>query len=543
MASEHLLMCHQTSRRTWSKSKTHVGHHHGAPQASSKPLQEKPPFPVSTSTKNKLSAFQFTSVDSTFDSKAKSKSGNDVINLVSSDNGQENQQVAPNRPSKTPVRKPHIDMEAESNVLPELKASDVPVTPAGRLALLDLVGMGDATVTEQDVSPEERLLWDHNKDIIHSSASNYGGARRVRKRARSSSPVGSSPATISRKKFETQRTPVDPGSDLWGRFSLIGSASHNSHAQNTSFQSNMLYTSSPQPNKEVTTPRSLAGFRRANSCGNQFPKRRRIGHTDDVFTDSPVAGPSKLSVLIERVQEHLTQPSKSTTPSGSLNSYSPSLIGIPASPEEGDSRLDIQDPMKPAAATVPSNPYHAQDAIVRVSGHRTAASSDYGDDDMDESLLDVVNDQSAQPILSTNHADARMDQPHPITNSNTHTTSPKSSIRRNVAVQPPIFEDDDDEFDDSDVEMFAADLEVLASKYDTPSVSGQTLQGQQKSQHISTDSCGAVAGVQANVIDDSDDEFGSDGLDDSDLAAAELSATQSIQQSTSGLLPVRYRYP
>lgn len=41
---------------------------------------------------------------------------------------------------------------------------------------------------------------------------------------------------------------------------------------------------------------------------------------------------------------------------------------------------------------------------------------------------------------------------------------------------------------------------------------------------------------------DSDDEFGDDGVDDSDLQAAEVAATQSIQQKANGLLPVRTRY-
>jgi hypothetical protein len=42
---------------------------------------------------------------------------------------------------------------------------------------------------------------------------------------------------------------------------------------------------------------------------------------------------------------------------------------------------------------------------------------------------------------------------------------------------------------------------------------------------------------------DSDDEFGDDGLDDFDLQAAEVAATQSIQQTANSLLPVRTRYP
>lgn len=48
------------------------------------------------------------------------------------------------------------------------------------------------------------------------------------------------------------------------------------------------------------------------------------------------------------------------------------------------------------------------------------------------------------------------------------------------------------------------------------------------------------AGVVSNA--DSDDEFGDNGLDDSDLEAAEAAATQTMQQNGNGLLPVRTRY-
>jgi hypothetical protein len=48
------------------------------------------------------------------------------------------------------------------------------------------------------------------------------------------------------------------------------------------------------------------------------------------------------------------------------------------------------------------------------------------------------------------------------------------------------------------------------------------------------------AGVVSNV--DSDDEFGDTGLDDSDLEAAEAAATQTMERTGNGLLPVRTRY-
>lgn len=472
-----------------------------------------------------------------------SNNGTDIISLVSSEEGQENRHLEQYKNSKTPIKKMSTALEGEGLSLPELNSKDVPITPAGRLALLDLIGMGDMNTSEQDVSPEERLEWDHNKDMIHSSASNYSGVRRVRKRARSSSPVSASPASISRRKFETQKTPVDPGSDLWGRFLHHESITNSAHAQQPPLHPSTLYTSSPQPIKESATPRSVAGFRRANSCGNQFPKRRRIGHPDDVFTDGPTAGPSKLSVLIEKVQEQLTQPSKTTTPSSSPRGAPKSVIHGSKVFEDEAHLLRDDSSNSVFALSKPHDVPSLQKSPQRTSGHNSSSSSDYGGDEMDETLLDVLDHTSSQPILHIDNSTSTSIPPQP----SKHPVQPRTSLSRPVRSQTlrqsALDEVNDDEFDDSDVEMFAADMELLASKYDMPAEAQLRKDAvETQEQHTNAPEI-KVPDIQIDDSNASEDEFGSDGLDESDLAAIEHSATQSIQQSASGLLPVRFRFP
>src|SRR4051812_44987485 len=69
----------EQQRPQWNRNKSF-----GAPQSSkanspSKPLQDKPPVPVSTTTKNKLSAFQFNG------SNADSTAKHPIISLLSDD--------------------------------------------------------------------------------------------------------------------------------------------------------------------------------------------------------------------------------------------------------------------------------------------------------------------------------------------------------------------------------------------------------------------------------------------------------------------------
>jgi DNA replication ATP-dependent helicase Dna2 len=118
-------------------------------------LQDKPPIPVSTDTKNKLRVFQFGGQPD------KEKITGPVISLLSDDE-KENEDVASGKIAKV-VQETAKKALQEQPALPELP-KNVPSTPAGRLALPDLIGMGDVQKAVQNISPDERIEWDHDKD-------------------------------------------------------------------------------------------------------------------------------------------------------------------------------------------------------------------------------------------------------------------------------------------------------------------------------------------------------------------------------------------
>lgn len=390
--------------------------------------------------------------------------------------------------------------------------NDIPSTPAGKLALLDLIGMGDVRRSVQAISPDERIEWDNEKSSTDGGSATRG-IRRAKKRARSSSPIGS-PATASahfKAKTETFNPQLDPGSEIWGRYSLNGSGTTTPQGPVPTL-AHIMPTSSPRPSKDGTTPRSISGFRRANSCGNQFPKRRRVGghENDDVFTEPMNVGPSKLSVLIERVQEGLTQP----------KSYLENRTSVPSSPQEIQ---PVQDEiMKEVSPKVP----------VR----KSSDSSDYGefdDDELDATLLEEI---VAAPITDPeSKADPAMTTPVPpppirrllVQETSFSTVGSKSEDKTVKA--------DRDEFDDSDDDTFYAGLEQIASQFD------------KRAQHVNPETPAVKndSGLSPREIPaskaDSEDEFGDDGLDELDFEEAEASATQSIQQTANSLIPVRSR--
>jgi DNA replication ATP-dependent helicase Dna2 len=533
---QHLTHPQQQHRPQWSRNKSFQGPQPN--QASLKPLQEKPPIPVSTATKNKLSNFQFhgqPNVEN--DTKA-------VISLLSHD---EKENEGAKQEKADDVRGEHPkNSSPEQPKLPEPAPRDVPTTPAGRLALTELIGMGDIRRAVQNISPDERIEWNHEKDMIPGSGSVFG-IRRAKKRARSSSPIGSPSAQASphfNPKFEATSPQVDPGSELWGRYSLNGSNAPTPQGPSIPALTHLMHTSSPQPCKEGVTPRSLSGFRRANSCGNQFPKRRRVGgcESDDVFTESVTIGPSKLAVLIERVQEGLTQPKQPpmSTASSASNSFSTPL-DKPSVHVADVKFIDHNPPEEPKAAPKPcllrTESFKAKTELIvtpQAVKNGRSGSSDYGefdDDELDENLMEIFVEVAAPtPQMPSNPPLRALHQAQ-------DRYKPPPQVKGAESFESGTLKADSDEFDDSDEDLFAADLENIASQFDT------------KTHGKSKTILGGGAGVSgqrkplARTKSESEDEFGDGGLDDLDFETAEATATQSIQQTANSLLPVRTRFP
>ncbi|KAJ5047551.1 uncharacterized protein L3040_003374 [Drepanopeziza brunnea f. sp. 'multigermtubi'] len=515
----------------WNRNRSFQGT--SATNLEAKPLQKKPPIPVSTATKNKLSAFQF-GAQSTI-----KKATNSVVSLLS-DEDKENEGAKSRTPPVAGTKNCIPKISQEQPPLPTRKS--VPTTPAGRLALPELLGMKDVRRPPQSVSPDERIEWDH-KGKGHGSA--FGGTRGAKKRARSSSPTGSSPA-----RAFSSRPQVDPGSDLWGRYSLNGSNAQAPQGPAVPALANIMHTSSPQHIKEGTTPRAGGGFRRANSCGNQFPKRRRTGicENDDIFTESATIGPSKLSVLIERVTEGLSQVPKQMA--ANLHSREPSE----ESRDQQLSEADEEPPKQRRHLQVnqshlidgdkDSAPMESEEIVLPpLPENEDTDYDEFDDDELDASLLEIVGahdlgsrlppDPSPPPERPVASRAPPQAQPPPrlLKQESIYAQTPVSAIQTLKLPKPckvsPL-KPEKDELNDSDDEMFIA----AASQFDAPAHIASRIS---RVENRSAGKARQMRRVPSKA--ESEDEFGDGGLDDSDFEKAELNATQAIQQTGNSLLP------
>jgi len=428
--------------------------------------------------------------------------------------------------------------KSTDSTLSDTSRKDVPTTPSGRLALPDLIGMGDIRRAVQDVSPEDRIEWDQH------SVGSSGRIKRARKRARSSSPIPSPAKTPGRfnKKGESLHPPVDPGSELWGRYSLNGSNAPTPQGPTIPALAHIMHTSSPQPCKEKAAPRSAVSLRRAKSCGIQFPKRRRVGgpDEDDVFTESVNLGPSKISVLIERVQEGLAQPKQEYTETKSSDLHLPRethFDGGESRAPVGQISLEMGTAAQNQSIGDESHPQPKSDMIPNPPPVRSD-SSDYGDFDDDElddeTLLNAITKSEVPIYIPPNKPTLEVppDPPPEMLPSAKVELRRPLSVKDSKTLETSTFKTGDDEFDDLDEDLLAADLEDMVAKFDDQNPTEAKVSSINKPRKDVTVSKA-----------DSDDEFGDDGLDDLDFEVAQAAATQSIQQTANSLLPVRTRLP
>jgi DNA replication ATP-dependent helicase Dna2 len=441
-----------------------------------------------------------------------------------------------------------------------------PTTPAGRLALPDLIGMVDVQSVEQEISPDERIMWDHDANAVHSSASSYGALKRAKKRARSSSPT-SSPAHVSsdfsgrsgafnlhRLNLSLKTPQADPANDLWGRYGL--------NAEQATVEgpplpalAHIMYTSSPQSSKEGIF-RSEGSLRksmgRSNSCGTDWPKRRKLVMAEeqpleDVFTESFNVGPSKLSLvsaLLGKVQDGYSstgKPKRTMEPSSS--SPMGNIAFLSRQEESSPLRQVLNQPSMSlnnveAAVDCPS----FEDIEPAVSANRLkddSDSSDYGDFDdeaFEESMVGVPNTNSVSTSAGlleggTQSKTLSWDEPHVESSADKETTY-NQETRKN----------DDEEFGDMDEDTCAEDLENIVARYDSgpPVVDAMSSKSVKRAEGVEDGASKSIAETEVSGAE-SGDEFG-DCFSDTDFEAAEAAATQSLQHSASSQAPVRIKF-
>ncbi|CAI6246025.1 unnamed protein product [Periconia digitata] len=420
-----------------------------------------------------------------------------------------------------------------------LKIGPPPSTPATRLPLAELIGNvdhSDRYNRNHAVSPEEQLCW-RGSQPVHTPLP------RKQKRARSSSPVA--PSQDDQRPQEPPlrelRTPqADPVLELWNRYT---NTRDTPSRRNVAF-AHLISEASP---RSSATAGSVSGLRRWASCGLEFPtstrKKRKVVGTfepmeelrEDVFgqpsSDGAFNGQgnvpekSKLALMMQKMRDTIPSPRIGDCmqmPSSSSPLPDPDRLAMTA----------IDSPLKRFVCN-PNHPTQPQPEALAESKtvlpdfqsstevaqkSFSSSSDDFGDPDLDAVMVNVL-DTSTQRL------------PRPLNNQVHHQAQLENNFldtgSSRVMVSPVVDDPSDDDEFGLDEEILAADLEHVASLYDSrPEASPGRLQTESvlnvQENMFTSETVSAPPVI--SLIDD-DDEFGDD-IDADEFAAAEIAATQ-----------------
>lgn len=298
------------------------------------PVSNKPLQPVSGVTKSKLQAFEFSLPKPKEDSRKDGASG-DALGGMSG--------------KESAGRK---DSETSSDNKPQ-ETKKAAMTPISRLAWRDLIGVVETKEEEEDMSPNERIMWDTKQDPRYSSP--MLPRKRGKKRARSSSPTSSpsvnTPAVNVKMLSQALKSPhTDPALELWDRFSLSGSTGTTPLGAANPALAQFMVSSSPRPSKLRIT--AEGGLRRAISCGTNWPKRRRRDRGESITAMVPVSeesptGDSKSSMvtaLLESVTGEIARSIATETYNEVMLSPSPKKTRKDTTGRETDIAIETTTP-------------------------------------------------------------------------------------------------------------------------------------------------------------------------------------------------------
>ncbi|QSZ30374.1 hypothetical protein DSL72_004897 [Monilinia vaccinii-corymbosi] len=458
----------------------------------SKPLAEKPPIPLSNTTKNILNNFQYR------DQGGKKDDSKDVANMASPEADSRN--TTPLRKRRRSSTKDGMNSAKDAPV-EELALADEPSTPSTGF---DPTQNDDLKRPLKLVSPDDRIIWDTNKD---SQMLPYPPSGNLRKRKRGDGEANRAQSSSPIQGCSSQADPLPkpgPEVDMWMRL-----------AQKDNKLSRIMDNASPRSSKEGNTPRGLT---RSRSLGNPLNPKRHQPNSIRKNRDIDTTG------LMRRLQEDYKPKNISSGPSSS--SPLPDKVQFPdegpSSPLEKKGTEKRTSPLK-RRLEPPSSPIrNAESAAFPPSPKRPSTSeSDYGSDDgLDElggMILTAIESQSQAPPA------ASLSRPLPPPQKYESPSKPKAYSTHkppNLSKYPSTLkaaDDDSDEFgeglDDDDFDAAFAGS-VPADDVELPPSKPRG----------------------AAVKEESDDEYGDD-IDDSDFAAAEIAATQSLKQSATSLMP------
>jgi len=385
---------------------------------------------------------------------------------------------------------------------------------------------GDVPKEEEDNSPSERLLW-HNDGGSSFAAISPMLARRGKKRARSSSPNGSSPSNskldtpavdVNQLKQALRSPYADPAMELWDRFSLSGTSNATPSGMANPALAHLMASSSPRPAKDGAVTHGESSLRRAISCGN-WPKRRRIEKVDGASPSNRfrqgramTSKNSMVSALLETVTDEITKSDALQARQEAMRSPSPTKrttrghdAGSPTRRRAAASR--------PQGGTVSSG----MGSEPKPGLQSQDSPSEYGDDDFDEDII-MELDASLLPSAELRDATLGVRQVEVCEPVALATTRQESST------------DVDDEFDDLDDDIFAEAEDLVAE-----------MNSKQLSQLEGTGQSGKGRDDPGGGQEETEDPYGDDFGGDFDFEAAELAATQSVHPTHVSVSPSNVR--
>ncbi|KAL8934952.1 MAG: hypothetical protein Q9216_005656 [Gyalolechia sp. 2 TL-2023] len=561
--------------------------------AAPQPVEQEPkppapllPIPASSASKSKLDAFRFKDTPEKDNAQG---IGDTNIPLPDNPTVMAASQLMPGPPPLS-QRSQH---------------KECPQTPVGRLPLAELIAdIDDNSNQTLDLTPIERVLWHHVPGSSQLSSSQPAStSKQGRKRARSSSPASSSQneasAHFANKKQSsglqtTLKTPqADPAGDLWTRYSLkTCGRPDGSPTRNEKIFADLLRSSSPQTPGNHLKTRELGSLRRSNSCANEWPtsatKRRRLnngGSQTQALNNCQSlekienAKASRVSLLVEQVQNALLRSRAEKMKSNKHLESSPSPdkgggVDQPQSSPAHTVHADGDEQLEHASSTYSSSPPRANlQEVQNDCFPNPEKTSEYDDDDFDDNeLLEVVH-ASLAPGQPTDTRGPSNVGPTPGTRTAKETTSAysKPSVPPKIKPKPTISKNGsqrlsdaagqlqaaggskqfallNDDFEEDDDDMSAADLETLVAVYDqqpqAPPRKGQQVSRPQDTTRkplterdgpntTRTDTKTIIAPKAAKVIDvSSDEEFGEEADFDDIVAQCEV-ASQPAGQSIS----------
>lgn len=470
-----------------------------------------PPIPASSKSKSKLEAFHFH--ERTVELETFKK-----LDLQNQEADKENRSTLEDSKNIGALQL----MPCPRSLSQPSSQKECPQTPIGRLPLSELIaGTNDNAHQNLNLTPVERVLWNLSPSTSQLSSSQEGPASlRGQKRARSSSPTAPSkkkkPKRFTSGKqpmdsYKSQRalkTPkADPASDLWSRYSHANA--DNEKASPTRSRQEILFelmkSSSPQTPPSHLQTKELGGLRRASSCTNDWPesaaKRRRLNHstqhnlvTAGIETSETqhlcqsTTSISRVSILVERMQDELSGSFKQQRHPNRPAESSPS-------PEKMESKPSSQPPPNQGEDTVAfaSQPAGERKNEVTLespnqNSEKSAGTSDFGDDEFNDEMLDIINASLLSACSTTSESGQRCQKEFTGSHDSIlvdsvltdHSQNCTPSLQPNYScprdqLNSTAQQIDQDEFSDDETEFPSADLEHLASFYDQQS-RGETIE-------------------------------------------------------------------